>query len=108
MTVSQISSSKQELSSEATSENKLESVNNLKAFVQFQGQSTEVEQCKVFYIELTEKTAFQMSSNKQELSSKAMPNMKLELVDNLNASLQFQGTEDEKEQTKNITASQNE
>ena len=57
----------------------------------------EVEQGKVFYQELTErKTAFLMSSNKQELSSKATLNMKLELVDNLNASLQFQGTEDEK------------
>ena len=42
-TSSQISSNKHELSSEATSENKLEPVNNLKAF-QFQEQSTEVDQ----------------------------------------------------------------
>ena len=54
-------------------------------------------------------TASQISSNKLELlSSEATPKMTLELVDSLNASLQFQGqsTEVEKEQRENITASQ--
>ena len=98
LTLSQISSNKLELSSEATSENKLERVNNVKAF-QFQGQNTEVDQAQ---------TASQISSNKLELSSEAMPKMTLELVDSLNVSLQFQGqnTEVEKEQRENITASQ--
>ena len=98
MTSSQISSNKHELSSEATPENKLEPVNNLKAF-QFQEQSTEVDQVPM---------TSQSSSNKQELSSEAMPKMTLELVDSLNVSLQFQGqnTEVEKEQRENITASQ--
>ena len=53
-------------------------------------------------------TSSQISSNKLELSSEAMPKMTLELVDSLNVSLQFQGqnTEVEKEQRENITASQ--
>ena len=58
---SQSSSNKQELSSEATLENKLELVTNLKAF-QFQGKSTEADQAP---------TASQMCSNKQELCSEA-------------------------------------
>ena len=93
---SQISSNKLELSSEATSENKLEPVNHVKAFL-FQGQNTKDDQA-----------ALQISSNKLELSSEAMPKMTLELVDSLNVSLQFQGqnTEVEKEQRENITASQ--
>ena len=96
LTLSQISSNKLELSSEATSENKLERVNNVKAF-QFQGQNTKDDQA-----------AFQISSNKLELTSEATPKMTLELVDSLNVSLQFQGqsTEVEKEQRENITASQ--
>ena len=96
LTSSQISSNKLELSSEATSENKLERVNNVKAFL-FQGQNTKDDQA-----------AFQISSNKLELSSETTPEMTLELVDSLNVSLQFQGqsTEFEKEQRENITASQ--
>ena len=96
LTLSQISSNKLELSSEATSENKLERVNNVKAFL-FQGQNTKDDQA-----------AFQISSNKLELTSEATPKMTLELVDSLNVSLQFQGqsTEAEKEQGENITASQ--
>ena len=95
LTLSQISSNKLELSSEATSENKLERVNSVKAF-QFQGQNTKDDQA-----------AFQISSNKLELTSEATPKMTLELVDSLNVSLQFQGqsTEVEKEQRENITAS---
>ena len=96
LTLSQISSNKLELSSTATSENKLERVNNVKAFL-FQGQNTKDDQA-----------AFQISSNKLELTSGATPKMTLELVDSLNVSLQFQGqsTEVEKEQRENITASQ--
>ena len=96
LTPSQISSNKLELSSEATSENKREPVNNVKAFL-FQGQNTKDDQA-----------AFQISSNKLELSSEATPKMTLELVDSLNVSLQFQkqSTEVEKEQRENITASQ--
>ena len=95
LTSSQISSNKLELSSEATSENKLERVNNVKAFL-FQGQNTKDDQA-----------AFQISSNKLELSSEATPKVTLELVDSLNVSLQFQrqSTEVEKEQRENITAS---
>ena len=96
LTLSQISSNKLELSSEATSENKLERVNNVKAFL-FQGQNTKDDQA-----------AFQISSNKLELSSEATPKMTLELVDRLNFSLKFQGqsTEVEKEERENITAPQ--
>ena len=96
LTSSQISSSKLELSSEAISENKLEPVDNVKAFL-FQGQNTKDDQ-----------EAFQISSNKLELSSEATPKMTLELVDSQNVSLQFQGqsTEVEKEQRENITVSQ--
>ena len=92
---SYISSNKLELSSEATSENKLEPVDNVKAFL-FQGQNTKDDQA-----------AFKISINKLELSSEAMSKMTLELVDSLNISLQFQGqsTEVEKEQRENITAS---
>ena len=95
LTSSQISSNKLELSSEATSENKLEPVDNVKAFL-FQGQNTKDDQA-----------AFKISSNKLELSSEATSKMMLELVDSLNVSLQFQGqcTEVEKEQRENITAS---
>ena len=46
-----------------------------------------------------------MSSNKQELISKATPNMKLELVDNLIAS-SISEYRRWKEQTENITAYQ--
>ena len=96
LTSSQISSNKLELSPEATTENKLEPVDNVKAFL-FQGQNTKDDQA-----------AFEISSNKLELSSEATPKMTLELVDSLNVSLQFQGqnTEVEKEQRENITASQ--
>ena len=95
LTLSQISSNKLELSSEATSENKLEPVDNLKAFL-FQGQNKKDDQA-----------TFEISSNKLELSSEATPKMTLELVDSLNVSLQFQGqsTEVEKEHRENITAS---
>ena len=96
LTSSQIGSNKLELSSEAMPENKLEPVNNVKAFL-LQGQNTKDDQA-----------AFQISSNKQELSSEGTPKMMLELVDSLNVSLQFQGqsTEVEKEQRENITESQ--
>ena len=96
LTSSQISSNKLELSSEATSENKLGPVDNVKAFL-FQGQNTKDDQA-----------AFEIRSNKLELSSEATPKMMLELVDSLNVSLQFQGqsTEVEKEQSENIAASQ--
>ena len=96
LTLSQIGSNKLELSSEAMPENKLEPVNNVKAFL-LQGQNTKDDQA-----------AFQISSNKQELSSEGTPKMTLELVDSLNVSLQFQGqsTEVEKEQRENITESQ--
>ena len=95
LTSSQISSNKLELSSKATSENKLEPVNHVKAFL-FQGQNTKDDQA-----------AFQISSNELELSSEATPKVTLELVDSLNVSLQFQrqSTEVEKEQRENITAS---
>ena len=101
MTASQISSNKQELSSIATSENKLESVNNLKACFLFQGQSTKNNQA-----------SSQISSNNLELSYEATPKLKPDLVNNRNASLQFQRQirEDKKrfdqEKTENITASQ--
>ena len=95
LTSSQISSNKLELSSEATSENKLEPVDDVKAFL-FQGQNTKDDQA-----------AFKISSNKLERSSEAASKMTLELVDSLNVSLQFQGqsAEVEKEQRENITAS---
>ena len=93
MTSSQISSNKHELSSEATPENKLEPVNNLKAF-QFQAQSTEVDQVPM---------TSQSSSNKQELSSEATLENEFELVTNLKA-YQFQGKSTEVDQAQ--TASQ--
>ena len=93
MTSSQISSNKHELSSEATSENELEPVNNLKAF-QFQEQSTEVDQVPM---------TSQSSSNKQELSSEATLENEFELVTNLKA-YQFQGKSTEVDQAQ--TASQ--
>ena len=93
MTSSQISSNKHELSSEATPENKLEPVNNLKAF-QFQEQSTEVDQVPM---------TSQSSSNKQELSSEATLENEFELVTNLKA-YQFQGKSTEVDQAQ--TASQ--
>ena len=79
LTSSQISSNKLEQSSEATSENKLEPVNNVKAFL-FQGQNMKHDQA-----------AFEICSNKLELRSEATPKRTLELVDSLNVSLQFQG-----------------
>ena len=96
LTLSQIGSNKLELSSEATSENKLEPVNNVKSFL-FQGQNMKDDQA-----------AFEICSNKLELCSEATPKMTLELVDSLNVSLQFQGqsTEVEKEQRENITVFQ--
>ena len=94
MTASQIRSNRQELSSEATSENKLEPVDYLKLSLQFQEQSTEVDQ-----VQMTS----QSSSNKQELSSEATSENKLELVTNLKA-FQFQGKSTEVDQAP--TASQ--
>ena len=87
MTASQISSNKLELCSNATSENKLESVNNLKACFLFQGQSTKNKQA-----------SSQNSSNNLELSYEATPKLKPDLVNNRNASVQFQrqSTEDKK------------
>ena len=76
LTASQIRSNRQELSSESTSENKLEPVHNIKLSLQFQEQSTEVDQ-----VQMTS----QSSSNKQELSSEATLENKLELVTNLKA-----------------------
>ena len=46
--------------------------------------------------------AFQIRSNKLELSSKATPKMTIELVDNLNVSLQFQGQSTEAEKEQNV------
>ena len=89
----EISSNKHELSSEATPENKLEPVNNLKAF-QFQEQSTEVDQVPM---------TSQSSSNKQELSSEATLENEFELVTNLKA-YQFQGKSTQVDQAQ--TASQ--
>ena len=94
MTTSQIRSNRQELSSEATSENKLEPVDYLKLSLQFQEQSTEVDQ-----VQMTS----QSSSNKQELSSEATSENKLELVTNHKA-FQFQGKSTEVDQAP--TASQ--
>ena len=94
MTASQIRSNRQELSSEATSENKLEPVDNLQLSLQFQEQSTEVDQ-----VQMTSHS----SSNKQELSSEATLENKLEFVTNLKA-FQFQGKSTEDDQAP--TASQ--
>ena len=94
MSASQIRSNRQELSSEATSENKLEPVDDLKLSLQFQEQSREVDQVQMTY---------QSSSNKQELSSEATLENKLELVTNLKA-FQFQGKSMEVDQAR--TASQ--
>ena len=90
LTSSQIRSNKLELSSEASSENKLERVNSVKTFL-FQGQNTKDDQA-----------TFQYRSNKLELSSKATPKMTLELVDSLNVSLQFQGQSTEVEKEQNV------